>query len=116
MARKYYSEEFRRDAVELYRVTGAILEEARPLIPRAMGPNLAALEYVLPAALATAYELAQEPVTWRNLPTRFVRVPRQLDISSSDRQGRPKNDASLRQKQGDTLRDDLGESGQRSAR
>jgi hypothetical protein len=42
-------------------ITGAILEEARPLVPRAMGPNLAALEYVLPASLATAYELAQVP-------------------------------------------------------
>ena len=42
-------------------ITGAIIEEARPLIPRALGPNLAALEYVLPASLATAYELAQVP-------------------------------------------------------
>ncbi len=40
-------------------ITGAILEEARPLVPRALGPHLAALEYVLPASLATAYELAQ---------------------------------------------------------
>jgi hypothetical protein len=42
-------------------ITGAILEEARPLVPRVLGPNLAALEYVLPASLATAYELAQVP-------------------------------------------------------
>jgi hypothetical protein len=42
-------------------ITGAILEEARPLVPRALGPHLAALEYVLPASLATAYELAQVP-------------------------------------------------------
>ena len=42
-------------------ITGAILEEARPLVPRALAPHLAALEYVLPASLATAYELAQVP-------------------------------------------------------
>jgi hypothetical protein len=42
-------------------ITGAILEQARPLVPRALGPHLAALEYVLPASLATAYELAQVP-------------------------------------------------------
>lgn len=42
-------------------ITGAILDEARSLLPRAFGPNLAALEYVLPASLATAYELAQVP-------------------------------------------------------
>ena len=42
-------------------ITGAILEGARPLVPRALWPNLAALEYVLPASLATAYELAQVP-------------------------------------------------------
>jgi hypothetical protein len=34
---------------------------SRPLVPRALGPHLAALEYVLPASLATAYELAQVP-------------------------------------------------------
>lgn len=42
-------------------ITGAILQEARPLVPRALAPHLAALEYVLPASLATAYELAQVP-------------------------------------------------------
>jgi hypothetical protein len=42
-------------------ITGAILEEARPLLPRSLGPHLAALEFVLPASLATAYELAQVP-------------------------------------------------------
>ena len=33
--------------------------------PRALGPHLAALEYVLPASLATAYELAQVPTKHR---------------------------------------------------
>jgi hypothetical protein len=42
-------------------ITGAILDEARPLVPPALRPHLAALEYVLPASLATAYELAQVP-------------------------------------------------------
>lgn len=40
-------------------ITGAILEEARRSLPRSLHPHLAALEYVLPATLATAYELAQ---------------------------------------------------------
>ena len=40
-------------------ITGTIVEQARPLLPRALHPHLAALEYVLPATLNTAYELAQ---------------------------------------------------------